>query len=77
MTDYSHDLSQALFAKTTLGQQEIQARTQGLGLLARRLLILVDGKRSFQELSAFIPEQNLADLLDELHTKGCIQITNI
>jgi hypothetical protein len=75
MTDSTLDLSRALFVKTALGQQEIQSRALGLNPLVRRLLILVDGKRSFQELGTFVAGHDLADLLGELQTKGCIEAT--
>lgn len=73
MTDSTLDLSRALFAKTALGQQEIQSRALGLNPLVRRLLILVDGKRTFQELSTFVAGHDLTDLLGELQAKGCIE----
>ena len=38
------------YAKTPKGQDEIAHRTHGLGLRARRLLILVDGQRSVEDL---------------------------
>ena len=68
------DLNATVFAKTAVGQEEIQSRTLGLSLLVRRALVLVDGKRSGAELSVFLVgkgdvEMVLAELLD----KGCIE----
>ena len=48
------DLNATVFAKTAVGQEEIQSRTLGLSLLVRRALVLVDGKRSGAELSVFL-----------------------
>jgi len=68
------DSRRALFTKTALGQQEIQSRAQGLSPITRRLLILIDGKRSFQELTTFVTGHDLGDLLSELQTKACIEV---
>lgn len=73
MSDVTPEVSQTLFSKSALGQQEIQSRTLGLGPLARRLLILIDGKRSFKELSTFVTGQDLVAMLTELLAKGCIE----
>lgn len=43
--------------------------------MVRRLLILVDGKRSYQELSTFVAGHDLTALLEELQTKGCVEAT--
>ena len=48
MPDPLFDSSRALFAKTAMGQQEIQSRALRLSPITRRLLILIDGKRGFQ-----------------------------
>lgn len=62
----------AVFAKTAAGQQEIQTRGLGLSLLVRRLMVLVDGRRTVAELCGFAPGQDAGPLLDELLAKGCI-----
>ena len=59
--------------KTAQGQAEIGLRTLGLGPLARRLLILVDGQRDVPELSALMGGRDIAALLDELVAKGCVE----
>ncbi|MDD2809671.1 hypothetical protein [Rhodoferax sp.] len=75
MTDSTPDASLAVFGKTALGQQEIQSRALGLNPLTRRVLILIDGKRKYQELATLTGVQNLAELLNELVAKGCIEVT--
>jgi hypothetical protein len=68
------DLSATVFAKTAVGQAEIQSRTLGLSLLVRRALVLVDGKRSGAELSVFLVGKGDVELvLAELLERGCIE----
>jgi hypothetical protein len=67
------DLPQTVFAKTPVGQDEIQNRTLKLPLMIRRLLLLVDGKRPVQELAAFVAGQDVQPLIQELLEKGCIE----
>ena len=69
------DISHSVFAKTPLGQQEVQSRALKLGPVPRRLLILIDGKRNIQELTAFLTGNNLTALISELVEKGCIEST--
>lgn len=74
MSDTSIDFHHAFFAKTAIGQQEVQTRELRLPPLVRRLLILVDGKRSGQELAAFVNGHAVADLLGELLTQKCVEV---
>lgn len=68
------DLNATVFAKTAVGQEEIQSRTLGLSLLVRRALVLVDGKRSGAELSVFlVGKGDVESVLAELLDKGCIE----
>jgi hypothetical protein len=73
MPEQASDLRHTLFVKTSLGQQEISSRSLGLPPLTRRMLILVDGKRSFQELEPMTGGQDLSGLLQQLIDKGCIE----
>jgi hypothetical protein len=72
MADMSFDVTSSIFAKTPIGQQEIQSRALGLPPLVRRLLVLVDGKRSGKELADYVPGQDIAPLLSHLIDHGCI-----
>ena len=72
MTDSLSVSLSSSFAKTEVGQREIQTRALGLGPLVRRVLILVDGRRTGQELSAFIGGDDIASLLGELLRLECI-----
>lgn len=73
MTDVSLDLASATFAKTAAGVQEIQDRALGLPPLTRRVLVLVDGKRSGKELAAFVAGHDAAEILGQLLAQGCIE----
>jgi hypothetical protein len=73
MPENSSTLRRTLFVKTSLGQQEIGSRSLGLAPLLRRMLILIDGKRSFQELELMTGGQDLSGLLQQLIDKGCIE----
>jgi len=72
MPDTPSHLIAAIFAKTAQGQQEIQSRSLGLTPLARRVLVLVDGKRSGQDLSSFVPGGEIGAPLSELLERECI-----
>jgi hypothetical protein len=71
------DLTLAVFAKTPLGQQEISARSLGLAPLVRRILVLVDGKRGFSDLSALLPEgRDVGQILRELLAQDCVEVVS-
>lgn len=69
----SLDLTETIFSKTSAGWQEIQNRTMGLPALIRRVLVMVDGKRSGKELAAFVGgQENISEVLGQLVAHGCI-----
>lgn len=72
MADELTHLLNAAFTKTPQGLQEIQSRSMGLGVLARRVLILVDGHRTGRDLQAFVAGSDILGLLDELLGRACI-----
>ena len=72
---HTQNVNAAVYAKTQQGQQEIQTRSLGLAPLVRRLLVLVDGKRSASDLTAFVPEgQDVDAMLQTLLTQDCIEL---
>ena len=73
MPDSIPALLRSIYAKTAQGQQEIASRSLGLSPMARRVLVLVDGKRSGQELSTFVPGNEVSPQLTELLDRGCIE----
>ena len=76
MTDTSDILLQRIFAKTSAGTQEIAARALGLSPLLRRLLILLDGKRSLAEVATLVPGHDVAVLVEQLVAHGCVVYTS-
>lgn len=52
--------------KTEAGRQEVERRSGRLSTVERRLLILVDGRRTVNELEAFVRVGELAPALDHL-----------
>ena len=77
MADAPSNLTAAIYAKTAQGQQEIQSRSLGLAPLARRVLVLVDGKRSGQDLSTFVPGGDITAQLTELLGRDCIEAVGV
>ncbi|GAA6143764.1 hypothetical protein [Hydrogenophaga sp. 5NK40-0174] len=66
-------LTSAVFTKTAEGQQEIQKRALGLSPLVRRVLVLIDGQRSGEELAAFVGDADIEAILRELLDKHCVE----
>lgn len=73
MLDPNIDLNLSVCAKTALGLQEVQSRALGLPPMARRLLILMNGKRNGKELAPMVAGQDFSDLLSLLFEKQCIE----
>lgn len=63
-----------IFAKTRKGQDEIETRSAGLGVRARRLLIMLDGQRPIDEVRAMLPDPRLDETLDMLQADGFIEL---
>ena len=74
MPDTPTDLHSAVFTKTATGQQEIASRALGLSPLARRLLVLIDGRRTGQDLAPFVAGHDLAQFLNELLERDCVEM---
>lgn len=60
--------STVIYGKTDRGISEVVARTHGLSPTARRVLILVDGKRPIAQLMTFTREGDLQGALLELES---------
>ncbi len=58
--------------KTDLGRQEVAARSGHINGVERRLLILVDGKRTVNALEAFVRVGELDDALQHLQARGLV-----
>jgi hypothetical protein len=73
MSDASFDLSSAVFSKSAIGQQEIQTRALNLSPMVRRVLVMLDGKKSNAELAAFVAGHPIETILNQLLEQGCIE----
>lgn len=61
------------FVKTEQGKVEMAERSGNLNAVQRRLLILIDGKKSGNELSAFARGGELDEALEQLVRLGLIE----
>lgn len=63
-----------VFAKTPKGQEEINTKAGGLTPRQRRVLIMVDGRRSVDELREMLQADDLQHTLGLLEESGYIEI---
>lgn len=61
--------------KTPAGIEEIRTRRGGLSLIRRRLLIMIDGTRTVDELAQLTPGEDIWACLAELQERGLIDAT--
>ena len=66
-------MDQALYRKTDKGKREVAERAFGLDSHLRRLLIMVDGQRSAEELSVYVRAGEFHAALEKLVTEGFIE----
>lgn len=66
-----------VFAKTAKGTEEMQQRQGGLTPRTRRLLILIDGQRSVDDLRTMVVMDDLTHALGQLEEEGYIQVLGI
>jgi hypothetical protein len=64
----------AVFAKTTKGQNEITTKSGGLTPRVRRVLIMIDGKKTVDELRAMLQADDLQHTLGMLEEGGYIEL---
>ena len=69
--------SRLVYAKTDAGSAEISERTLGLSHLMRRILIVIDGQRRLGDLPNFARPGDLGNIIEELQTRGLIQLSGI
>ncbi len=62
-----------IYQKSTLGIQEIASSQRSLGVRQRQVLVLINGKRSIEELEGFFEKQQLSDILIALTQGGFVQ----
>lgn len=66
-----------IFAKTPLGQVEVAAKSGGLTPRQRRVLIMVDGKRTVEQLRDMQLADDLQHTLGLLEESGFIEVAGI
>jgi hypothetical protein len=65
-----------VYSKTQKGLAEVKARSGSLSLQARRVLIMVDGKRPVGEIEWVVRGGELENLLESLAADGLIEVTS-
>lgn len=66
-----------VFKKTPKGLEEIQHRQGGLNPRVRRLLILIDGQRSVEDLRTVVTMDDLTHVLGSLEEAGYIAVDGV
>lgn len=66
-----------VFAKTAKGQAEISARSGELTPRVRRVLIMVDGRRTVEELRTMLIADDLQHTLGRLEEAGFIEVARV
>lgn len=66
-----------VFAKTTKGQEEISKRSGDLSPRVRRVLILVDGRRTVEALRELVTADDLTHTLGALEELGLIEVKSL
>ena len=66
-----------VFVKTRKGQEEMEKRTGGLTPRVRRALILVDGKRTVDDLRSLTAADDLTHTLGALEEDGYIEVGGV
>jgi hypothetical protein len=64
----------AIFVKTPKGVEEMTTRSAGLGPRVRRVLIMIDGKRTVDELREMALADDLSHTLSDLEEGGFIAL---
>lgn len=66
-----------IFAKTAKGQEEVATRSGGLTPRQRRVLIMIDGKRTVDELRELLQADDLQHTLGMLEEEGHIVVASL
>lgn len=62
-----------VYEKTASGINEITGTDRQLGPKQRQVLILIDGKRSLEDIANSLPRLSIADIIQELESQSFIQ----
>jgi len=66
-----------IYAKTPKGVAEVAARSMQLSMTTRRVLIMMDGKRTVDELSQLVRPGEIDAIISQLEAGGLIGRTNV
>lgn len=66
-----------VYSKTPKGTAEVAARSAQLSMTARRILIMIDGKRAIDEFLALVRPGELEGIISQLEASGLIQRASI
>jgi hypothetical protein len=64
-----------VYAKTAKGVAEVNARSGAVSLAARRVLIMIDGKRALADLAPLARRGELDSIIEQLEAQALIQQT--
>ena len=62
-----------VYAKTPRGVAEVAARSAQLSMTTRRVLIMIDGRRTVDEIAALLPPGEIENVITQLESAGLIQ----
>lgn len=65
---------QLIYAKTARGLAEVNARSGAVPLSARRVLIMIDGKRTLAELAPFARVGEIGAIVQQLEAQGLVHV---
>jgi hypothetical protein len=65
-----------VYAKTPKGTAEINARSGDVSLAARRVLIMIDGRRTIADLAPFARPGEVVQVIQQLEARGLVHQTN-
>ncbi|WP_333706164.1 hypothetical protein [Ottowia beijingensis] len=74
MNSIAPQLLSLAFAKTPAGKSVIETRNTRLSLLERRLLLLIDGSRTGEDLSHYCTGKDVTSMLQSLIDEGFIEV---
>jgi hypothetical protein len=66
-----------VFAKTARGQDELVRRSEGLSARVRRVLILIDGSRTVEDVRELVSADDLTHTLGVLEEQGYIELKGV
>jgi hypothetical protein len=65
-----------IYAKTPKGVAEVGTRSSAVSLAARRVLIMIDGKRTLGELAPLSPTGDIGPIVEQLEAQGMVQLAS-